>query len=391
MGKDLKGKNLGKGITQRKDGRYQARYTDRFGNRQTLYGKTLKEIKNLLHQETLKDIREENVKRANLTVDEWFKIWCRDYKETTIKKTTLLLNERDYKNQIKPVLGNKKVSEVLPIDIVSLINNMSKKYKKSYVKEIHGLLYDIFKTAHINELCKKNPVYGTKYGGKPSTTISALSIQDQLDFLSASKNTFYYDAYIVQLNTGLRIGELTGLCVDDIDLENNLLHIQHNLVMIRKGENNSSSYMELSTPKTKSGVRTIPMNALCRDALIRQLARRKNVVLKDEFKNLVFYTKRHHLPVSQSVYYSSMSRTIKKINKERQIHNQPLMTQFGPHTFRHTFATRCFEAGIQPKTVQAYLGHSSLQMTMDLYTSVMKEKQIEDMCKLDVLMNKMCS
>ncbi|MDY4403178.1 tyrosine-type recombinase/integrase, partial [Blautia sp.] len=60
-----------------------------------------------------------------------------------------------------------------------------------------------------------------------------------------------------------------------------------------------------------------------------------------------------------------------------------LMEKFSGHCFRHTFATRCFEAGIQPKTVQTYLGHASLQMTMDLYTSVMEQKKTEDMKLLE--------
>lgn len=56
---------------------------------------------------------------------------------------------------------------------------------------------------------------------------------------------------------------------------------------------------------------------------------------------------------------------------------------FSPHCFRHTFATRCFEAGVSPKTVQKYLGHASLQMTMDLYTHVLDDQKKEDMLKLE--------
>ena len=61
------------------------------------------------------------------------------------------------------------------------------------------------------------------------------------------------------------------------------------------------------------------------------------------------------------------------------------METFSCHCFRHTFATRCFEAGIQPKTVQSYLGHATLQMTMDLYTSVLKEHKMSEMNKLNNL------
>ena len=81
MGKDLKGKELGKGITQRKDGRYQARFTDRFGKRRTVYGKTLKDIKNELHNEIVEDYRLNNTINPNTTLDEWFDKWIRIYKQ----------------------------------------------------------------------------------------------------------------------------------------------------------------------------------------------------------------------------------------------------------------------------------------------------------------------
>ena len=59
------------------------------------------------------------------------------------------------------------------------------------------------------------------------------------------------------------------------------------------------------------------------------------------------------------------------------------MERFSGHCFRHTFATRCFEAGIQPKTVQSYLGHATLQMTMDLYTAVLEKKKQDDIQLLE--------
>ena len=60
----------------------------------------------------------------------------------------------------------------------------------------------------------------------------------------------------------------------------------------------------------------------------------------------------------------------------RSVENE--MPNFSGHTLRHTFATRCFEAGVQPKVVQSYLGHATLKMTMDLYTHVTEDKATED-------------
>ncbi len=85
MGKSLKGKELGQGITQRKDGLYQVRFTNRFGKRQTIYGKTITEIRNKLRNEQYEDEKQINVVNSDMTLDAWFEIWmdtcknnCRD-------------------------------------------------------------------------------------------------------------------------------------------------------------------------------------------------------------------------------------------------------------------------------------------------------------------------
>lgn len=75
MGKSLTGKELGQGITQRKDGRYQARFTNRFGKRQTIYAKTLNEIRQKLRSEQYEDEKKLNVVSSDMTLDEWFDVW----------------------------------------------------------------------------------------------------------------------------------------------------------------------------------------------------------------------------------------------------------------------------------------------------------------------------
>ena len=81
------------------------------------------------------------------------------------------------------------------------------------------------------------------------------------------------------------------------------------------------------------------------------------------------------------LYSAAIDKIVDEINLMRDSLDQ--METFSGHTFRHTFATRCFEAGIEPKTVQSYLGHASIKMTMDLYTSVMPQKKKSDMEKLE--------
>ena len=85
-------------------------------------------------------------------------------------------------------------------------------------------------------------------------------------------------------------------------------------------------------------------------------------------------------PLNSQIYSDSIKAVIRQINLTRAYDNQ--FEVFSGHTFRHTFATRCFEAGVEAKVVQSYLGHASLKMTMDLYTHVTDEKSSLDIEKI---------
>ena len=130
-------------------------------------------------------------------------------------------------------------------------------------------------------------------------------------------------------------------------------------------------------------------------ALKRQRIQKREIQLSSdkweplkEFENLVFVTK-NGKPVSQHSFQSALDWIVKAINKDRKKQAEKDGTDFKsmehiyPHALRHTFATRCFEAGIAPKTVQKYLGHSSVAITLDIYTHVTKDKAKEDMNKLE--------
>ncbi|MZT67040.1 MULTISPECIES: tyrosine-type recombinase/integrase [Blautia] len=127
------------------------------------------------------------------------------------------------------------------------------------------------------------------------------------------------------------------------------------------------------------------MNKYCEEALQRQIVLHKMVInnspkLKGERTNYIFCTI-YGTPLCSQIYADAIARIVKEINYSRD----PLetMEKFSGHCFRHTFVTRCFEADIPPKTVQTYLGHATLQMTMDLYTSVMDKKKIDDIQLLE--------
>lgn len=98
-----------------------------------------------------------------------------------------------------------------------------------------------------------------------------------------------------------------------------------------------------------------------------------------DYLDLLFTTK-FNTPLNSQIVCDAIKKIIDEINLTRDYVDE--MELFSAHCFRHTFATRCFEAGIQPKTVQTYLGHATLQMTMDLYTSVMPKQLNKEMDRI---------
>ncbi|MCM1262557.1 MAG: site-specific integrase [Butyrivibrio sp.] len=97
-------------------------------------------------------------------------------------------------------------------------------------------------------------------------------------------------------------------------------------------------------------------------------------------QNEYLFVTRFNTPLNSQIYSNAIKAIIRQINLTRSFDNQ--FEIFSGHTFRHTFATRCFENGVDAKVVQSYLGHASLKMTMDLYTHVTNEKSSMDIEKI---------
>ena len=186
--------------------------------------------------------------------------------------------------------------------------------------------------------------------------------------------------------------ELAALRWKDIDWENNLIHVTRTLIY-QKFEGDAKKEFHLGNPKTYTSIRDIPINRQCEIALKKQYMQKYVVEAKapkckqpeEQFKDLLFTTK-YDTPLNSQIVCDAIKKIVDEINLTRDYIEE--MEVFSCHCFRHTFATRAFEAGIQPKTVQAYLGHATLQMTMDLYTAVMPQHLSNEMEKMSEVLDK---
>lgn len=389
MGKDINGKDLGTGILQKKNGIYEARYVDRFGARKSVSGYDLKDVRRRFNEAIYENQKEINIKN-NIRLDDWYDKWMNVYKFGIIRKNTERHYNQVYRKHISPVLGHFYLKDITQLQIRELLKKLKKKgYGYETLNKVKILLLDMFNKAMIDEFIRRNPAKGISVKRDEEKDIKVLSIEDQMDFFDCCKGTFYDNFFVVALNSGMRIGEIAGLRWKDVDMENKIIHVRRTLVYQKYDEDEGKTF-HIEPPKTKTSYRDIPMNRQCELALKKQYMQ-KNVVqgrgiktVEEPFQDLLFTTK-YNTPINSQIVCDAIKRIVDEVNLTRDILEE--VEVFSCHCFRHTFATRCFEAGIQPKTVQAYLGHATLQMTMDLYTSVLKEYQVSEMEKLDTALS----
>lgn len=386
MGKDLKGKELGKGIRQRKDGRYSGRYVDRFGKRRELYDSSLSELKRKLNTVVYDDKMGHSVVENSLTVSNWFKSWMEIHKYNVIRNNTKMYYTSVYTKHIEPILGKKKLKDVTQLQIKSLLKDLDKAgYQYETQNKVRIMLLDMFDKAMIDNFVLRNPCKGIRLVRDEKKDIRVFTREEQNEFFECCKGTFYDNLFVVAVATGLRQGELCALTWDDIDFEKREISVTKTL-LYQKLEGDTKKEFHINPPKTRTSERKVPINRQCEIALKRQYMQRNNVMAKKSakplkgFEDLLFTTK-YGTPICNQIMIDAIKKNVNEMNLCRDELEQ--FEMFTPHCFRHSFATRCFEADIPPKTVQAYLGHASLQMTMDLYTSVLSSKKQEEMQKLE--------
>ncbi|MDO5402356.1 MAG: tyrosine-type recombinase/integrase [Eubacteriales bacterium] len=388
MGKDINGKEIGDNISQRKDGRYCARYIDRFGNRKSIYNRNLKELKVQLRNAVYENQNELNAIDDGITLDEWFKKWMQVYKIPVVRLNTKRHYEHVYTKHISPTLGMLKITQITQLQVKSLINKVNDAgYQWETQNKIRILLIDMFDRAMEDNFVKRNPAKGVRLGKNKPNDRYILSVENQAEFFNCSAGTFYNNLFVVAVNTGLRPGELFALSWDDVDFDNMQLNVDKTLVY-QKFDNDEGKTFHLGPPKTEKSVRKVPINRQCEIALKRQYML-KNVIAKRnvkqvEFSDRLFVTK-FNTPLNSVLYSAAIKKILDEINIQKD--NSEVIEDFSGHTFRHTFATRCIENGVNPKVLQKYLGHATLQMTMDLYVHTTDNFKKSEMEKLSNAMD----
>lgn len=401
MGKDLKGKEMGSGLSQRNDGVYCARFVNRFGKRVSLYSSNRSEIKDMLQTAIYEDKMKINVQDNSLTLNEWYKTWLSIHKDGLLKPSTRNIYNQVFNLHISPALGRYKIQDFTTTQIKEFIISLKVMKGLDFATQNRAriMLQDMFDKALFDELIRRNPVKGIKIARKIKEVgedeigedIKVLILDEQQEFFDCCKGTFYDNFFTVMVATGLRIGEIAALTWADIDLVKKEISVTKTL-LYQKYEDlgDTKKTFHIGTPKTKTSIRKVPINRQCEVALKKQWMQKQVVSKKrpksvsKEFQDLLFTTK-FNTPLNVQIVSDAIRSIIDEINLTKDKLEE--MEYFSSHAFRHTFATRCFEAGIKPKIIQSYLGHATLQMTMDLYASSSGDHKSSEMALLENILD----
>ena len=361
---------------KRTDGRLQKCFRVN-GKRYTVYGHTSTELFEA-EQAKREEIKKGLSRRKNPTFNQYYEEWKKarigQVSEATIRSQQKIINVVSMVEipDAGVEFGEIKMKDITISDLRYLQRYLNENRKAQSVNDYMALVKHIMSDTAKERIIEYNPCVMLKNlkttEEKARNTIHrALTREEQKLFFNCDdcKNSFYYNIFRLAINTGMRVGEIGALRITDI--KNDLIHVDRTIT-----RNDIGQYIIGDEAKTEAGRRVIPMNTQIKEIIKDQ--KRVNQILHNTdttFDNLLFESREGGLLLATPI-----DRAIKQICKKINI------DPFTMHSFRATFATRCIENNMNPKTLQEILGHKNFNLTMSLYGHALtdtKKKAMDDL------------
>lgn len=283
-----------------------------------------------------------------------------DYKTGYIQEPTYYRSIASLKRIEESLIGRKPIAKITLLEIQDFLGTL-RTYSNSVIRKIYSQLVLAYSEAIIADIVTKNPMLSRQIrypkSAIPDKRIPALTIEEQkalVETLAKHKRQGTRNEYskqiLIELYTGMRMGEINALRPEDIDFKKGVIHIRGTVSM---GVGNRM-YRRGHT-KTDAGMRDIPMNNLVRPILEQAIAE-----MKWNKEGVIFYDYNKNSVITTTQVNSFYRRICEKADIEFH----------GQHSLRHTFATRCIEAGVKPVVLKNWLGHTNIHITLDTYADV---------------------
>lgn len=362
--KDKAGRVLKTGESQRADSTYQYRYRDVHGKQRYVYAPTLDalRVKEAAIQRDLADGIDHSA--GEITVLELVRRYIaqkegmRQTTKNNYKFVVNLLEKEDF--------SAKRIKDVKQSDVKLWVVKLHKDGRKySTIDAVRGVLKPAFNMAVEDDAIRKNPFAFalTEVIPNDAEERKPLTKEEQqrfLDFVLADTcRKRYYNEIVILLGTGLRVSELYGLTLSDIDFRSRRITVERQLQRTQHCE----YYIE--EPKTKKGIREIPMSEEVTEAFRAVIAQRATPRIEyiiGGHTGFLFLDKDEKPKVAGHLEHA-LSRIVSKYNAT---HSDKLKVT--PHILRHTFCTNMVQAGMSPNALQYIMGHSDVALTLGTYT-----------------------
>lgn len=411
--RDNKGRILNKGEYQRSNGMYEYKHIEIDGKSRSVYswrlnqidkapkGKhsefCLRELIQQIERDKQDGINSSEAKR--MTLNAFFEEYIEN--KVGLKQSTRTNYKYMYKKYVSESLGFKKISAIKYTDILKFYNSLITDggFKPNSMEIIHTILHPIFTVAVRDGYIRTNPTDNVMAEIKKSHNWEkpkrhALTVKQQSAFMTFLTEHEQYRHWLplfkVFLGTGCRVGEIIGLRWKDCDFENNLISINHNLIY-RQQDSGKCEY-HITTPKTKTGIRIIPMLSEVKAALLEEYEKQSksgfNETVIDGYSGFIFKN-RFGTVFSPHSINRVIARIIslhneKEEEKAQAENREPeLLPHFSVHNLRHTFCTRFCENETNIKIIQEIMGHADITTTMDIYNEATLDKKKESFANLE--------
>lgn len=360
MGRNAKGSGT---IRQRKDGRWEARYTagvdPKTGKQiqKSIYGSKQQEVRKKLTAVTRALDTDSYVDTNNMSLQEWLRLWLDAYVQDSVKNSTFVSYETDCRVHIIPNLGRVKLQALKAPMIQAFYKGLLRSGKSpKTVKNIHGVLHEALKKAVGLGYMYSNPSDLCELPVIEKPEIQPIPEDKIREFLEAIEGHRFRDVYVVTLFTGLREGEALGLTWDSVDFERGSIYINKQLQLIKK----SGGQYKLIPTKTSRTRTLYPA-----DYVMDILKRLHTEDSKYNEWNLVFVNQETGGHLAFGTVYKNYKRIVKSIG----------IPEARVHDLRHTYAVIALQEGDSIKFVQNSLGHATAAFTLDVYGHVTRKME----------------
>lgn len=365
-------RNNGMGtLRKRKDGRWEGRFNagvDENGKKQVKYilAKTKTECNEKL-EKAIKEYEEAQLilnrcaflNNANPTLEEWYEIWMESFCKASVKEYTANGYKQYFNAKIIPKIGNINIKNLTTVVcqqfLMDLYQNGRLRNTKSKgnglsvktVKDIKIALQTCLQKAVDEELIPTNPCKKVQLPKDEPKEMQTLKANELAAFLQETKDSGCYEFYLLEITTGLRLGEILALTWDDLDMKNKTISVNKQVQRIK-------SELKATTPKTAASIRKI---SICDECLNQLIILRSRQRLNTK---LIFPS-----PITNG--YRDPSSITRKLHRMQKRAGVP---QIRFHDLRHSFATLSLEQGMDIKTISHMLGHTDAGFTMNTYMHV---------------------